>query len=131
MRKTVHEVQNKKNGQKDHSGYQIFCQYPWSNMVVLQQKIWLLFLIFICFHQTIYFKENVEKTMKNIWVFYWNYILIFSVFNNWSLMVPSKSMERNKALYKTKSIQTACPCHQPCICRIKTSIQLHLFFPNF
>lgn len=60
-----------------------------------------LFWIFICFDQTIYSKKSVGEG-ENI-CFSWNYILLFSVCL--TLMVPSKSMKRNKAIYKKKKQQ--------------------------
>lgn len=93
------------NGQGDHSGYQIFCLYPWSNMVVLQQKIWLLFWIFICFNQTMYFKENVEKKMKNMWFFpeiIFSDFLSLALDHSWSLQSQWKEQSHLQDKIKSK-----------------------------
>lgn len=78
-----------------------------------------------------YFKENVEKKMKNMWFFpeiIFSDFLSLALDHSWSLQSQWRG---TKPFTRQNKKQTACPCYQSCICRIKMFIQLHLFFPNF
>lgn len=74
-------------------------------------------------------REMLKKDEKNFFLeIVHSYFMSFSMDHSWSLQSQWRATKPSTRQNKN---QTACPYHQPCICRIKMFIQLQLFFPNF